>query len=103
MKNPYPHIPPEDFRFVNRETRLLDDAPATKPRGYFADALSRFCRDKTSVVAAVIILLIIAFSLVTPLAITTHDSSFMVSYYARKPARINALRKWGIFDGGANR
>ena len=103
MKNEYSHISPEKFRFVQQGKRLLDAEPVTKPRGYFRDALHRFCKNKSSVTAAVIIILIIVYALVTPLAITTHDSAFMVSYYARKPARINALRKWGIFDGGVNR
>lgn len=103
MKNQYLPIPPEKFRFVQQEKRLLDEKPATKPRGYFRDALHRFCKDKASVTAAVIIFLIIVYAFVAPLAITTHDGSFMVSHYARKPARIPALRKWGIFDGGVNR
>ena len=103
MKNEYSHIPAEKFRFVQQGKRLLDEKPATKPRGYFRDALHRFCKDKASVTAAVIIFFIIVYAIVTPFAITTHDDSFMVSYYARKPARINALRKWGIFDGGVNR
>ncbi len=103
MKTEYSHIPVEKFRFVQQGKRLLDDGPATKQRGYFRDALHRFCKDKSAVTAAVIIVFIIVYAIVTPLAITTHDGSFMVSYYARKPARINALRKWGIFDGGVNR
>lgn len=103
MKKEYAAIPREKFRFVQQESKILDEKPATKPRGYFWDALQRFCKDKASVTAAVIIFLIIVYAFVTPLAITTHDSSFMVSHYARKPARIPALRKWGIFDGGVNR
>ena len=103
MKIEYSHIPQEKFRFVQQGKRLLDDGPATKQRGYFLDALHRFCKDKSAVTAAVIIFMIIVYAIAAPLAITTHDGSFMVSYYARKPARINALRKWGIFDGGVNR
>ena len=103
MKYEYSHIPPEKFRFARQKAGMPDAKPVTGPQGYFRDAMHRFRRDKASVTAAVIILCIVLYALVMPLAVTTHDSSFMVSYYARKPARINALRKWGIFDGGVNR
>ena len=102
METQFDRIPREKFRFV-RQSDPRDAAPATKPRGYFQDAWLRFRRDRSAVVATGIIGLIILYALLAPLAITTHDASFMVSYYARKPARISALRKWGIFDGGANR
>lgn len=102
MQPQFDHIPREKFRFV-RHADSRDTAPKTKPRGYFQDAWSRFRRDRSAVVASVIILLIVLYALLAPLLITTHDASFMVSYYARKPARIPALRNWGIFDGGVNR
>ena len=56
MKIEYSHIPAEKFRFVQQGKRLLDDGPATKQRGYFRDALQRFCKDKSAVTAAVLIL-----------------------------------------------
>ena len=59
MKIEYSHIPAEKFRFVQQGKRLLDDGPATKQRGYFRDALHRFCKDKSAVTAAVIIFFII--------------------------------------------
>ena len=98
------NIPKEKFRFVQENERIHDRKFEDKPVGYFKDAWIRFRKSRASVVAAIIIVLIILFSFLTPALITTHDNSFMVSQYARKPARVPALRDTiGIMDGGVER
>ncbi len=99
-----PTIPKEKFEFANIDSKLHDKKFDDKPIGYFKDAFIRFCKNKASVVAAIIIIAIILFAFLCPLFITTHDNSFMVNYYAMKPARVTWLRDTiGIADGGANR
>jgi len=98
-----PVIPQEKFRFVNEGERLSDKKLDDKPIGYFHDAWNRFKKNKASVTAAVIIILIVLFAFIAPLVITTHDSSLMVSYYAKKAPRVAALRPYGICDGGVDR
>ncbi len=98
------NIPKEKFSFVHENDRIHDKKFDDKPVGYFKDAWIRFRKSKASVVAAIIIILVILFSLLTPLFITTHDNSFMATQYARKPARVTWLRDTiGIMDGGVNR
>ena len=98
------NIPKEKFRFVQENERIHDKKFEDKPIGYFKDAWIRFRKSRASVVAAIIIVLIVIFSFLTPALITTHDNSFMVSQYARKPARVPALRdSIGIMDGGVER
>ena len=98
------NIPKEKFSFVHENERIHDKKFEDKPIGYFKDALIRFRKSKASVVAAIIIVLIILFSFLTPLLITTHDNSFMATQYARKPARVTWLRDTiGIMDGGVDR
>lgn len=96
-------IPAEKFKFVNVGERLTDTKFEDKPVGFLRDAWNRFCRSKAAVVASIIIIAIILFAFVTPLLITSHDSTFMVNLYAKKPARIAAIRQPGFFDGGTTR
>ena len=97
------HIPADKFRFVNEGERLTDQKFEDKPVGYFKDAWIRFRRSKASVVATVIICCIILYAFLAPLLITSHESTFMVNMYAKKPARVEALRSPGFMDGGVNR
>ena len=97
------HIPKESFTFVNEGERLSDQKFDDKPVSYFKDAWIRFRKSKASVVATVIIACIILYAFLAPLLITSHESTFMVNMYAKKPARVASLREFGIMDGGVNR
>ena len=99
----YNHIPKEKFTFVNEGERLTDQKFDDKPVSYFKDAWIRFKKSKASVAATVIIVCIILYAFLAPLLITSHESTFMVNMYAKKPARVASLRQYGIFDGGVDR
>lgn len=94
------NIPKEKFSFVPPERRISQQIDHHKHQGYFQDAWSRFRKNKASVVAAILILAIVLYALLTPLLITSHDATFLCSTYARKPARVTALRNLGIATGG---
>jgi oligopeptide transport system permease protein len=94
-------IPAEKFAFVNINERLTDTRFDDKPIGYFKDAWIRFRKNKASVAAAFIILLICLFSLTAPL-LTSHANNFMDVVYAKKGPRLTALKDIGIADGGVN-
>jgi hypothetical protein len=55
MANYFETFPQEKFALVNENKPLRDKELITKPRGFFADAMFRFSRNKGSIVAAVII------------------------------------------------
>jgi len=97
------NVPKEKFRFVNQGERIKDKVFEDKPIGYFKDAWIRFCKNKASVVALIIILSVVLFSFVMPLLNTNYNARFMDSYYAKKAPRHTALRDMGIADGGSNR
>lgn len=59
-------IPKEKFEFYQRDESIHDKSPETKPIGYFRDAMGRFCRNRSSVAAAVIILLVLLFAVFVP-------------------------------------
>lgn len=103
-KNNYTSIPKEKFSFVHDGERISDKKFDDKPIGYFKDAWIRFRKSHAAVVATVIIILIILFALLAPVFISTHDATFMVASYAKKPGRLNSfLYDYGILDGGTNR
>ena len=99
----YNHIPKDKFTFVNAGERLSDQKFEDKPIGYFKDAWIRFRKSKASVAATVIIACIILYAFLAPLLITSHESTFMVNMYAKKPARVESLHDWKAFDGGVDR
>jgi oligopeptide transport system permease protein len=57
----------EDFTFVQSDKQISDLKFETKPVGFFKDALLRFSKNKGSVVAAVILLLLILFAIFAPI------------------------------------
>lgn len=95
------NIPKEKFAFAHNGEKLSDQKFDDKPVGYFKDAWIRFRKNRASVAAAVIIILIILYAFLTPLLLS-HPSDFMVAAYARKGPRVVALRNAGL-DGGSNR
>jgi len=97
------HIPAEKFEFVNHGERIKDKVFEDKPIGYFKDAWIRFCKNKASVVASIIIVGIVLYAFLLPIFNTRYDSRFMDSYYAKKAPRVLALRQFGIADGGVDR
>ena len=91
-------IPSESFTFVQRDQRLHDVKFETKPIGYFQDAWIRFKRNKASVAASVIIVLILIFALITPY-LAVYKISDSDGVYARMRPKIVALEGTGFMDG----
>ncbi|MBR5712000.1 MAG: ABC transporter permease [Lachnospiraceae bacterium] len=98
------NIPSEAFAFVNRDEKLSDTKFEDKPIGYLKDAWIRFCKNKGSIVAAVIIGIILLFAFFTPILFTRYDQTFMDVYYAKKAPRNLWLKNtFGISDGSTKR
>lgn len=70
----YANIPKEEFSFVDRSGDIHDKKFDTKPIGYFKDVWLRFCRNKSSVVAAVIILILVLYAIFVPIFCETSYS-----------------------------
>ncbi len=96
----YEHIPKEKFEFQQLDADLHDKKLETKSRGYFADAMIRFKKNKSSVVAAWILLFLVLFSVVSPM-ISGNDIKHMDSTFVSHPPFVKwiADQGWGIFDG----
>lgn len=98
------NIAPEKFKFVPEEGRMHDVKLDTKPVGYLKDAFGRFCKNKASIVAAIIILLLVIYAIVGPLMVDQHfvesyaTDIYLVKYKQLLP-RLKFLDGTGIWDG----
>ena len=98
----YSSIPAEKFTLVKSNVNH-DVKFDTKPVGYFRDALNRFAKNKASVVAAAIIILIVLFAVLAPLFNFRYDGSFSDGYYRSLGPRNLTLAKVGIANAGVER
>lgn len=98
----FENIPASAFEFVGEEGRLHDKKLETKPIGYFKDVMIRFSRNKSSVVAAIIILVLVLYAVLVPIfAQTTYSRSLtdtMYLNYAKLPPKAAGL-SWLGFNG----
>lgn len=94
----YPDIPKEKFSFAAVDPNIHDTKFETKPIGYFKDAWIRFRKNKASVTGAVIIVIIILFSLITPF-VSPYSVNFSATAYSKKLPRNAFLSNFGICDG----
>ena len=91
-------IPKEKFKFVNGEDRIHDAKLETKAHSYFYDAFSRFCKNKGSVVGAIIIICLLLFAIIAPFC-----SQYTVEYsdmtYAVSRPRAKLFENTNFWDG----
>ncbi len=101
MENRYEPIPQEKFKFVQKDAFLHDQKLETKNRGYFSDAMLRFKKNKSSVVAAYILLFLALFSVVSPI-ISLYDVRQIDKRYVNAPPYVESLAEkgWSLFSGG---
>ena len=88
-------IPKSAFEFVPPEGRMHDKKLETKPVGYFRDAMNRFGKNRSSVVAFYIILVLVLYAILVPIFCeTTYSKSLTdTNYlkYAKLPPKMPIL------------
>ena len=83
-KNIIPEISAEKFKMVGTNERMHDQKFETKQVGYFRDAFNRFCKNKSSVVAAIIIIFLVLYGILVPLVgETTYSKSLTDTEYLK--------------------
>ena len=68
------NIPVEKFQFVGENRKLHDQKFDTKQVSYFRDAFNRFCKNRSSVVAGIIILALVLYAIFVPIFCQTSYS-----------------------------
>ena len=100
----YEHIPQEKFAFAQLDAKLHDTKLETKTRSFFADALLRFKKNKSSVIAAYILAFLVLFTIVAPI-ISPYDMTDKDQVYTNAPPFVRSIADMnlGIFDGAVTR
>ena len=96
------NIPREMFEFVQHGDMISSERIKTKSRGYFADAMIRFRKNKSSVAAAYIIILLVIFSIISPI-ISKYNINDKGNVYVNMSPYIESVAKKniGLFDGSS--
>ena len=103
--NNIPNIPAEKFKFVADNERLHDQKFETKQVSYFRDAFNRFCKNKSSVTAAIIILCLVLYAIFVPIFCETTYSkdlqnTLYLSYTKLLPRnQLCVDMGWNFWDG----
>lgn len=97
-KQKFENLKPEDFEFVQKDERIFDKKFDTKPIGYFKDAMIRFSKNKTNVVATIILATLILLSILVPI-FTTKNYTRLMSDLGGLPPRVPLIEKLGVLDG----
>ena len=92
-------IPKEKFALANRGEHIKDQKFDDKPIGYFKDAWLRFCKNKASIAAALIIIGIILFAVIVPFFNASGNGTYATTRYAKKVPRNLFLSNLGIATG----
>lgn len=94
----YGAIPAEKFKMVGDERLRHDVKFDTKPHSYMYDAFLRFCKNKGSVVAAVVILLLILFAIIAPWC-TPYTVKYYDNIYAGTLPKSKLFANTNFWDG----
>ena len=94
-------IPKEKFRFVNPKEYEKKDVSTAKSSGYAHDAFKRFCRNKSSVGAGIIILILVMFAIFMPF-FSGYEISDRDGYYSFVLPKNPLIENLGFWDGCKN-
>ncbi len=97
----FEHIPAEKFRFVQENEKLHDKKLETKARSFLQDAMLRFSKNKSSVIAAWILLFLILFAVFSPMLSPYDVVQNQDQLYKNFPSYVPAVAElgWGFMDG----
>lgn len=97
-------ISSEKFTFHVTDGKLHDNKLETKPVTYFRDALNRFARNKGSILAFVIIIIMVLFAVITPM-LSPYTVAYHDAYYKFILPKNQLFYDMGIpfWDGGAEK
>ena len=94
----YNNIPKEKFVLVNENKKLHDKELVTKPIGFFKDAMYRFAKNKGSIVGAIVIGILVLYSIIAPI-FSRYTVSYNDIYYAHVLPKVFNSEKFDFLDG----
>jgi len=91
-------ISDQDFEFVQMDKTIHDVRFDTKPTSFMGDAMKRFIKNRSSVVASVILGILIGFAILVPI-VNTSNIETPHSEYMNLPPRCFDVNSSGFMDG----
>lgn len=100
----YNDIPKESFELTTGSDYLHDKKLETKPVGYLKDAFNRFSKNKGSVAAAIIIIILILYAIIGPYCFSlsyqkAYETDNLLKKYKELLPRISIFEGSGFWDG----
>ncbi len=93
-------LKPSDFEMVQANDQIKDEKFQGKPIGFFKDAMLRFAKNKSAIVAAIFIAMIILLAIFGPsFNPYTYRQQHIHEGWLLLPPRVPGLEKIGIMDG----
>lgn len=93
-------LKPSDFEMVQVNDQIKDEKFQGKPIGFFKDAMLRFAKNKSAIVAAIFIAIIIVLAIFGPsFNPYTYRQQHIHEGWLLLPPRVPGLEKIGIMDG----
>ena len=96
----------EKFVFTQSDVSIHDAKFETKPVSYFKDCLRRFCKNKSSIVAAVILLILVLYAILVPainpmsnVPASVNQNGMQDDYFTNCLPKIEAFEGTGFWDG----
>lgn len=101
------NIPLEKLRFADPGRRTGDKKFDTKPMSYAKDVFRRFCKNKSSVVAAIIIVILVLFAIFVPIFCETNYSLSLTDTaylkYRNLLPKSEFFSEYGFWDGAKDK
>lgn len=104
MESSLNEIKKDDFTFVQSDKKIYDQKFETKNIGFFKDAMMRFAKNKASIVAFAIIIIIALYAIIVPAA-SKYDADYQDAYLKYCTPKAGGLFGWdgtATFDSYAN-
>ncbi len=96
------NIPADKFKFVGGQHLIHDVKFDTKARSYMADAFSRFCKNKGSVVASIVIIVLVLFAIVAPFC-TQYTVAYEDITFKFALPKLHLFENTNFWDGCSNK
>ncbi len=93
-------LPQEKFVFANTDKKIHDKELVTKPISYFRDAWNRFKKNKGSIFAAIVIIILVLYAILVPI-FSQYTVSYKDTYFVntRPKVQLFADLGWNFLDG----
>lgn len=102
MEDIYNNIPAEQFQFVEKQDLKHEKTLVTKPRSYLADAFSRFCKNKGSIVGACVILILVLYAIFGTV-FSNYSVSHRDTYFRYALPKLEMFANTNFWDGCENK